>query len=108
MFAGQWGHQEVDEEWAAAADAIYVGLRDEAFWVGLCRVEPQSRLIDGPSFLDGARTPDRVRRLVLGACAQLSPGPVTVATWGESADPYLAMGFAITEENGGWERIPRG
>jgi len=31
-----------------------------------------------------------------------------VETWGESADPYLAMGFAIAEKNGGWERIPRG
>jgi hypothetical protein len=105
MFIGQWGHKLFDPAWAASAEAIYVGLSRQASWVGLCRVERDRRLIDGPGFIDGSRTDAAVRRLVLGACAQLSEGPVTVDTWGEPAEPYLASGFEMAEEDGGWERV---
>jgi hypothetical protein len=40
---------------------------------------------------------------VLAAGARLGPGPVTVETWGEEPDAYLAAGFEISESNGGWE-----
>jgi hypothetical protein len=52
-----------------------------------------------------ARTDDGVRRLVLAAGTRLGPGPVIVETWGEDPDPYLAAGFELTEQNGGWELI---
>ena len=90
---------------AAPRTALRARRRDGADWIGLCRVEPAHRHVDGPGFRDGARTPDQVRQIVAGACAQLSPGPVTAETWGEPPDPYLAMGFDLAEEGGGWELI---
>jgi hypothetical protein len=42
---------------------------------------------------------------VVGVFAQLGPGPVTVETWGEPPDPYLATGLRIAEEVAGWQRI---
>ena len=42
---------------------------------------------------------------MLAAGARLGPGPVIVETWGEDPDPYLAAGFELTEQNGGWELI---
>jgi hypothetical protein len=106
-FAGQWGHKHVDAAAARAIaqspDAVFLGLPAGSGWAGLCQVIPAERLIDGPGFLPGARTGDAVRRLVLGACAYLGPGPATVETWGEPAAPYLALGFTATEETGGWE-----
>ena len=103
-FVGQWGHHEFNAEWAASAGARYVGLGSPGSWSGLCRAEPAHGLIDGPGFVGGPGTPEAVRRLVLGAAACLRPGPVTVETWGEPADPYLELGFSIAEECGGWER----
>lgn len=106
-FAGQWGHKHVDAATArtiaASPDAVFLGLPAGSGWAGLCQVVAAERLIDGPGFLAGARTDDAVRRLVLGACAYLGPGPATVETWGETAAPYLALGFAVTEETSGWE-----
>ena len=40
---------------------------------------------------------------MLGACAQLGPGPVTLETRGDRADPYLEMGFTLAEDCPGWE-----
>jgi hypothetical protein len=115
-FAGQWGHKHVDAVTArTVADSpgvAFLGLRTGSEWTGLCQVVPAERLIDGPGFIRDARSGDAVRRLVLGACAYLGPGPATVETWGESAVPYLALGFELTEETGGWEldlaQVPSG
>lgn len=106
-FRGQWGHKLVDagiaRTLAAAGDGVFVGLREHGEWTGLCRVEPANRLIDGPGLADRERTPDATRTLVLGACARLGDGPVTVETWGEPAGPYLDLGFELAEDGGGWE-----
>ena len=40
---------------------------------------------------------------MLGAGALLGPGPVTLETWGDKAEPYLALGFETAEECPGWE-----
>ncbi len=103
-YIGQWGHHQFDAAWASSPEARYVGLGRPGRWSGLCRVEPQARHVDGPGFPGGPGSPDAVRRLVLGAAAHLGAGPVTVETWGEPADVYLSLGFAIAEECGGWER----
>jgi hypothetical protein len=104
-FTGQWGHKEPDPEWAVSPEGAWLGLQSGEEWIGLCRVEAERRVVDGPGFVPAARTGEGVRRLVLAACARLGPGPVIVETWGEEPDPYLAAGFELTEHNGGWELI---
>ena len=104
-FTGQWGHKEFDPEWAVSPEGIFLGLRSGGEWIGLCRVEAERRAVDGPGFVPAARTDDGVRRLVLAAGARLGSGPVTVETWGEDPDPYLAAGFELTKWDGGWELI---
>lgn len=104
-FSGQWGHHQVDDAAAAfLAQTRFVGLGEPGNWTGLCGFEAERRCIDGPGFLAGQRSPDAVRRLVLGAAAHLGPGPVTLETWGEPADEYIDLGFSVEEENSGWER----
>jgi hypothetical protein len=90
---------------AISGEAVFIGLREDGQWTALCRVEPADRLIDGPGFTGRPRTPDAVRRLVLAGCAYLGAGPVTVETWGEPADPYLALGLELAEDGGGWELV---
>lgn len=108
LFIGQWGHHLItdpDMAWVTSPEATYVGLRAENAWIGLSRAEPARRRVDGPGILADWRTPAAIRQLMLGAFACLGPGPVTVETWGESPDPYLALGLQIAEEDGGWERV---
>lgn len=50
-----------------------------------------------------ADNPDAAGALVLGAWAHLRPRPVTLETWGDTAGPYLALGFTIAEECPGWD-----
>jgi hypothetical protein len=58
---------------------------------------------DCAGFIGSRRSPDAAQSLVLGACAHLGPGPVTLETWGDEAEPYLALGFSVAEECAGWE-----
>ena len=103
-FIGQWGHHLVQPaDNAVMSDAIYVGLPDGDGWLGLCRVEPARRNVDGPGFVGRPGSPQQAQALVLGACAQLGPGAVTLETWGDRAEPYLELGFSIAEECPGWE-----
>jgi hypothetical protein len=108
LFIGQWGHHLItdpDMAWLTSPEATYVGLCEGDAWIGLSRVEPARRHVDGPGILPDWRTPAAIRQLTLGAFACLGPGPVTVETWGESPDPYLAIGLQVAEEDGGWERV---
>lgn len=102
---GQWGHKQVTDEFLASSELTYVGLGGPGEWTGLCGVDIGQRVIDGPGFVDVRRTDAAVERMVLGACALVGEGPIAVHTWGEPAAPYLAMGFSIATEDGGWERI---
>ena len=87
-FIGQWGHHLVKPaDIDALPGAIYVGLPDGDNWFGLCRVEPEGRLIDGPGFVGRRGTAQQAQALVLGACAQLGPGLATLETWGDRAEP---------------------
>ncbi|HMD93392.1 MAG TPA: hypothetical protein VKG80_12190 [Trebonia sp.] len=83
-FGGQWGHRHVDAATAraftASGEAVFVGLREQGGWTGLCRIEPRER-------------------------RYLGAGPATVETWGEPAAPYLAMGFQVAEDVKGWPRV---
>jgi hypothetical protein len=107
-FCGQWGHHRFDP----AADVIppgwhFVGLAEGSGWAGLCSFDTGMRGIDGPGFLPGAASPDRKRALVLAACAHLGTGPATLQTWGDEAEVYTGLGFAVIEETRGWElRLP--
>lgn len=105
-FLGQWGHHQVDEASAAfLTQTRFVGLGEPGRWTGLCGFETERRCIDGPGFIAGQRSPQAIRRLVLGAAAELGPGPVALETWGDPADAYTELGFTVDEESGGWERV---
>lgn len=80
-----------------------MGLPGGDGWLGLCRVEPERRHIDGPGFVGWPGTAQPAQALVIGAGAQLNPGPVTLETWGDPAEAYLELGFSIAEECPGWE-----
>ena len=56
----------------------------------------------------GLRTPDRYARLVRGAAALLSAGPVALETWGDSEETiesYVQLGFDVVEYVPGWELV---
>jgi hypothetical protein len=103
-FVGQWGHHLVEpEHYDELADAVFVGLLDAGRWLGICRVEPGRRLIDGPGFVPHAGNPAAAQALVLAAGALLGPGPASLETWGDQAEPYLALDYTVAEECPGWE-----
>ncbi len=102
----QWGHQLIapaDHE--AIAEAVFVGLPEGERWLGICRVEPGRRLIDGPGFPDWPGDTAARQALVLGAGALLGGGPATLETWGDQAEPYLAVGCQVADECPGWELL---
>jgi len=105
-YRGLWGHKLVLRErfdvLAAREDLVHVVLGK----IGVCRVEPDDRLIDGPGVVAGAREPDNYARLVLGACAVLGDGPATLESWGDAPeviDAYHGLGFETVEEIQGYE-----
>jgi hypothetical protein len=104
VFLGRWGHHRPDVALATSGDAVYLGLRQDGTWIGLCRVEPGRRCVDGPGFLPDSWTPAGVRQLVLAGRGYLAAGAVTVETWGEPAAPYVDSGLALAEETAGWDR----
>jgi hypothetical protein len=103
-FAGVWGRYEAV---SSNRESGYVGLYEKRRWVGICQVDLIAHWIDGPGVHPMLRTPERSAELVRGAAAHLPPNrPVTLETWGESAetiDAYRALGFEVVEELSGWE-----
>lgn len=108
-FRGQWGHKHATEAAArrliSSGERVFIGLREDGRWTGICAIGAANRVIDGPGFAGRPRTVEAVQKLVRGASAYLGAGPVTVETWGEPADPYLALGLELAEDGGGWELI---
>jgi hypothetical protein len=103
-FSGVWGRSEPVSPDPASA---YVGLYEKGRWVGVCQVDVIERWIDGPGLHPLLRTPERAARLVQGAAAYLPRNrPVTLETWGESAETLAAygeLGFEVVESIPGWE-----
>ena len=104
-YLGVWGHKEIGEDFAervaAQPNLTHVVLDD----VGICRIDRDARVIDGPGVAPGARTLERYLRLVLAACAVLGPGEATIESWGDSPEvlaAYQTLGFAIAERLDGW------
>jgi hypothetical protein len=105
-YRGLWGHRQVAADAIPSPGAVVLGLHDGAEPIGLCRVFPEERLVDGPGLLPEARDAGSYARLLLGACAVLGPGPADLDSWGDSADvisAYVGLGFAVVEQIGGWE-----
>ena len=103
-FIGQWGHHLVSPaDYDAIAEAVFVGLPNGEHWLGICRIEPGRGLIDGPGFHGWPGDTSARQALVLAAGALLGGGPVTLETWGDPAEPYLAVGYRVAEECPGWE-----
>jgi hypothetical protein len=105
-FCGLWGHKLVAPGAEPPPGAVVIALCEGGEPVGLCTLFPGQRLVDGPGVLPSARDPAVYRRLLLGACAELGPGPVDVDSWGD--DPgvigaYESLGFAIVERVAGWQ-----
>ena len=102
-YAGLWGHKEVSPLVVPPEDAVVVGVPV----VGLCRVWPATRYIDGPGVLPEARSPDAYASLLLSACVVLGPGPADLESWGDADDvieAYEDLGFDVVERIQGWER----
>lgn len=100
--AGLWGHKQVAPDARPPLDAVVVGVPV----VGLCRVWPDDRLLDGPGVLPEARSADAYASLLLHACAVLGPGPATLDSWGDSdetLEAYEDLGFDVVERVQGWE-----
>lgn len=105
-YLGMWGHKHVEPDPPLPADAVALALREDGEHVGLCRLWPDRRLVDGPGLVPGRRTPDRAARLLGAACALLGEGPVEVETWGEAPGTitaYAALGFRVARHDPGWE-----
>jgi hypothetical protein len=107
-FRGRWGHKLVAADAKPPTGSVVLGLYEAEEPVGLCTVFPADRLVDGPGVRPDARRIDAYTRLLLAACAELGSGSVAVDSWGD--DPaviaaYEALGFAVVERNGGWQRV---
>jgi hypothetical protein len=101
-YGGLWGHKRVAPDARPPLDAVVVG----SAIVGLCRLWPESRLIDAPGVLPEAREVDAYASLLLHACAVLGEGPADLDSWGDSEDvvqTYEDLGFNVVERVQGWE-----
>jgi hypothetical protein len=103
----QWGHKWVDPDRPLPTDgSVVLCLSEDGEPVGLCRVWADERLVDQPGVVPERRAAERSLRLLGAACALLGPGPVTVDSWGEAPevlDACARLGFAVTEQQRGWE-----
>jgi hypothetical protein len=103
-YAGLWGHKHVSPLAQPPEGAVVVGLPV----VGLCRVFPAERLIDGPGVLPEGRSADAYASLLIAACAVLGPGPADLDSWGdaeETIEAYEDLGFDVVERVQGWELV---
>jgi hypothetical protein len=101
-YSGLWGHKHVSPLATPPEDAVIVGVPV----VGLCRVWPAKRLIDGPGVLPEARSADAYASLLVSACTVLGPGQADLQSWGdadETIEAYEDLGFDVVERVQGWE-----
>jgi hypothetical protein len=101
-YSGLWGHKLVSPLAEPPEGAVVVGVPV----VGLCRVFPAERLIDGPGVLPEGREPDAYASLLVSACTVLGAGPADLDSWGdaeETVEAYEDLGFDVVERVQGWE-----
>jgi hypothetical protein len=101
-YAGLWGHKHVSPLAEPPENAIVLGVPV----VGLCRVFPGDRLIDGPGVLPEGRSADAYASLLVSGCTALGAGRGELDSWGDSEETieaYEDLGFDIVERVQGWE-----
>ena len=101
-YRGLWGHKAVSPLAMPPDDAIVVGVPV----VGLCRLWPEQRLIDGPGVLPEGRSADAYASLLVSACTALGEGAADLDSWGdddETLEAYEDLGFDVVERVQGWE-----
>lgn len=106
-YRGQWGHR-TPEQWPfdLPRGTVTLALRRDGQVVGLCRVDPEAGLIDGPGLAPAYRDPDGYRRLLSAALAAVSGQEATLESWGEPAELTAvaeSLGLATEEYVQGWE-----
>ena len=103
-YHGMWGHKHVSLDATPPSGGTVVGVGR----IGLCRVFPAERLIDGPGVQAGRRTVANYVRLLHGGCAALGSGPAHLDSWGDAPEviaAYCELGFEIVEQTAGWELL---
>lgn len=101
-YLGLWGHKHVSPLATPPDGAVVVGVPV----VGLCRVFPAERLIDGPGVVPEGRSPDAYASLLVSACTVLGAGPADLESWGDAdgvLEAYEDLGFDVVERMEGWE-----
>jgi hypothetical protein len=106
-FLGQWGHR-TPEEWPPDLPAGTITLcllRDGAI-AGLCRVEPETGLIDAPGLVPAQRDVAGYRALLAAALARVRTPTATMESWGDGSERVRsaeALGLRTAEYVQGWE-----
>ncbi len=106
-FRGQWGHR-TPQEWPLdlPAGTITLCLRRDGEVAGLCRVEPETGLIDAPGLVPEHRYLAGYQALLAAALAMVRTPTATMESWGDELERVRSaerLGLRTAEYVQGWE-----
>ena len=106
-FRGQWGHK-TPEQWPfdLPAGTVTLALRLDGRPVGVCRVEPDTGLIDGPGLVAECRDAAGYASLLAAAIAVVRTPTATLESWGDGPDRVEVcerFGLVTAQYRPGWE-----
>jgi hypothetical protein len=106
-FRAQWGHK-TPGQWPfdLPAGTITLALRRDGRPVGVCRVEPDTGLIDGPGLVAECRDAAGYASLLAAALAAVRTSSATLESWGDGPDRVEVcerFGLVTAQYCSGWE-----
>jgi hypothetical protein len=106
-FRGQWGHK-TPGQWPLdlPPGTITLALRRNGRPVGVCRVEPDTGLIDGPGLVAECRDAAGYASLLAAALAAVRTSSATLESWGDGPDRVEVcerFGLVTAQYRPGWE-----